>query len=397
MPESVPEPVPDPHRRTIDVYEQRGAEWEERRRPNTDDATTFSELLTDESSPPGAVVDLGCGPGWHLPSLPAGTVAADAARAMLDLVPQYAPHAPRVQLDLRALPFARHSLRAAWVNKSYVHLDRRLVPLALWDLHRSVAVGGGVHLSVFGADDASAAVATEHAEWARDDFSGRSFSHWESDLLATVIAGSGFSIVESSVRPESDGVTFHRLVLRRERTLADTVGPAMRLLLVGLNPSLFAADAGVGFARPGNRAWPALLASGLARVDRDPTDLLRHGRIGMSDLVKRATPRADELEPAEFAAGLGRLERLCGWLQPGVVCVLGITGWRHATGDRRAQLGEQTQQLGGTPVYVAPNPSGLNAHTSVDDLTDHLRAALDVGDRHTVGDHSARPDTTDQP
>ena len=40
----------------------------------------------------------------------------------------------------------------------------------------------------------------------------------------------------------------------RARTLADTVGPAMRLLVVGLNPSIYSADAGHGFARPGNRS-----------------------------------------------------------------------------------------------------------------------------------------------
>ena len=61
-----------------------------------------------------------------------------------------------------------------------------------------------------------------------------------------------------------------RLRLRRLRTLADTVGPEMSLLLVGLNPSLHAADAGVGFSGPGNRGWPALMASRIATVARDP-------------------------------------------------------------------------------------------------------------------------------
>ncbi len=176
-------------------------------------------------------------------------------------------------------------------------------------------------------------------------------------------------------------MTFVGLTLRRERTLADTVGPGMRLLLVGLNPSEYAADAGVGFARPGNRAWPALLASGLATVDRDPVALLHRGRVGMSDLVKRATPRADQLDRDEFISGLERLDRLCEWLQPGAVCVLGVTGWRQATGDRAAALGLQERRLGGRPVHVAPNPSGLNAHTSADDLVGHLDAALALADR----------------
>jgi TDG/mug DNA glycosylase family protein len=389
-------PGSDPHRATIEVYERRAAEWETERTARVDEAQAFTDRLRrDPDVPPGAVVDLGCGPGWHLPALPEGTIAVDAAGAMLELVPEHRAGAPRVAADLRALPFRRHSLRAAWVNKSYVHLDRRLTPLALWDLHRSLSVGGLAHLGVFaasrpeagpeapesgraptGGPSESSGSGVDLAEWEGDDFAGRSFSHWTPALLDTVIAGAGFSVLERVERPESEQVTFVGVTLRRERTLADTVGPGMRLLLVGLNPSEYAADVGVGFARPGNRAWPALLASGLASTDRDPVALLRSGRVGMSDLVKRATPRADRLHRDEFASGLERLDRLCEWLRPGAVCILGVTGWRQATGDRAAVPGPQEQRLGGRPVHVAPNPSGLNAHTSVDDLVDHLHAAL---------------------
>ncbi len=394
-------PGPDPHRSTIGVYERRGTEWERVRSARLDEAEEFTDRLRrDRSAPTGAVVDLGCGPGWHLPALPEGTIAVDAAGAMLELVPGHRPDAPRVAADLRALPFRRHSLRGAWVNKSYVHLDRRLMPLALWDLHRSLAVGGFAHLGLFsvgrpsepvtgpapgrpptGGPPTGADGGIDLAEWEGDDFAGRSFSHWTPDLLDAVVEGAGFSVVDRVERPESDRVTFVGVTVRRERTLADTVGPGMRLLLVGLNPSEYAADVGVGFARPGNRAWPALLASGLAANDRDPGALLRHGRIGMTDLVKRATPRADQLRRDEFISGLERLDRLCEWLQPGAVCVLGVTGWRQATGERSAGLGAQDRTLGGRPVYVAPNPSGLNAHTDVDDLVGHLRAALELADR----------------
>ena len=391
----------DPHRATIGVYERRGAEWERERTPRLDEAREFTERLgRDPVTPTGATVDLGCGPGWHLPALPDGTIALDAAGAMLELVPGHRTGAPRVAADLRALPFRRHSLRAAWVNKSFVHLDRRLTPLALWDLHRSLSVGGLAYLGVFavgrpgtgpeapgpgraptGGPPEWIGNGVDLDEWEDDDFAGRSFSHWTPALLDTVVAGAGFSVIDRVERPESDRVNFVGLTLRRERTLADTVGPGMRLLLVGLNPSEYAADVGVGFARPGNRAWPALLASGLATVDRDPMALLHGGRVGMSDLVKRATPRADQLQRDEFTSGLERLDRLCEWLQPGAVCVLGVTGWRQATGDRRATLGPQERALGGRPVYVGPNPSGLNAHTDVDDLVDHLRAALQLADR----------------
>jgi TDG/mug DNA glycosylase family protein len=247
--------------------------------------------------------------------------------------------------------------------------------MALADLHRSLAVGGVARIGLFGGD-------REHDGFVGDDFAGRSFSLWPEPLLRDVLVGAGFA-VEALERPDPgvppDEVPYLQVRVRAERTLADTVGPGMRLLLVGLNPSLHAADSGVGFSGPNNRGWPALLASGLATTDRDPVALLRDHRIGMTDLVKRATPRASELSAEEYRAGTDRLERLCAWLRPAAVCVLGLGGWRAAI-DRRATAGEQHRGLGGRPVWVMPNPSGLNAHVDVADLAEHLRAAAELAD-----------------
>lgn len=368
----------DRHRDTLAVYEARAADWERRRPPRLEGARAFATEVGDAAhGPPGAVVDLGCGPGWHLPVLPPGTVAADGAAAMLRRVPSHAPGAPRAQVDLRALPFRRHALRAAWANKSYVHLRRSSVPLALWDLHRALAVGGVAHLGLFGGD-------REHEGFDADEFAGRSFSLWPEPLLRDVLVGAGFTVLSlgaTAAGRGGDEVPYLLARLRRERTLADTVGPGMRLLLVGLNPSLHAADRGVGFSGPSNRGWPALLAAGLATVDRDPVALLADHAIGMTDLVKRATARASELSDEEYREGLGRLERLCAWLKPAAVCMVGLGGWRAAV-DRRATAGEQERTLGGRPVWVMPNPSGLNAHTSLEDLAAHLRAAAALADRY---------------
>jgi TDG/mug DNA glycosylase family protein len=168
-----------------------------------------------------------------------------------------------------------------------------------------------------------------------------------------------------------------RITARRARSLADHVGPDMRLLLCGLNPSLYSADLGVNFARPGNHFWPAMLEAGLATVDRDPRHLLRHHRIGMTDLVKRATVAADELTTDEYAAGVTRLEHLCTWLRPGALYLVGLAGWRAAV-DRKARPGWQPEGLGGVPVYLGPSTSGLNASTQLAGHIAHLRAA--VGD-----------------
>jgi TDG/mug DNA glycosylase family protein len=108
----------------------------------------------------------------------------------------------------------------------------------------------------------------------------------------------------------------------------------MRLLLCGLNPSPASVEAGVGFARPGNRFWPAAHAAGLATKDRDPRHALLIDGLGMTDLVKRPTRTAAELTTEEYRAGLHRVQRLVEWLQPGVVCFIGLAGWPHAEHKR---------------------------------------------------------------
>jgi TDG/mug DNA glycosylase family protein len=211
-----------------------------------------------------------------------------------------------------------------------------LLPLALADLHRSLAVGARVDLPTAGVAP------------------GR----W-----ADIVEGAGFRLDRGKAI--------------RERTLPDCVGPDMRLLVVGLNPSLYAADAGVGFARPGNRFWPAALAAGLVTEARQPRRALVDHGIGMTDLVKRATRSAAELHLNEYRHGLDRVERLVAWLRPAVVCFLGLTGWRTAV-DRQAVAGPQPRVLGGRPVYVMPNPSGANAHTRPAEFAAHLRAAVEL-------------------
>jgi TDG/mug DNA glycosylase family protein len=165
----------------------------------------------------------------------------------------------------------------------------------------------------------------------------------------------------------------------RARTLSDTVGAGMRLLVCGVNPSPTAADMGVGYGRPGNRFWPAALRAGIVSRDRDPVHaLVAHG-MGMTDFAKRPTRTAAEVTEDEFRAGWARLERLVRALRPGAVCVVGLSGWRTVV-DRRAGPGVQPVTLGGRPVYVMPSTSGLNAHATVSSLADHLTAAAALAD-----------------
>ncbi len=344
------------------VYEERAAEWRDARPPTrTDEA----RAVAGDTAPGAVTLDLGCGPGSYLPYLRRPTVALDAADAMLRLARDAAPDAWPVRADLEALPFRRGALGAAWARASYLHVATDRLPAALGDLHHTLSVGAPVTMSVLAQETSGT--------WPDDDFPGRWFAGWTAEPLTDVVVGAGFEVRDLDETGEW-------LVVRatRARTLPDTVGPGMRLLVCGLNPSVYSADAGIGFARPGNRFWPAAIAAGLVTVDRDTRAALAVG-IGMTDLVKRATPRADELTRGEYRAGLGRVERLVQWLRPGAVCFVGLAGWRAAV-DRRAVAGVQPDGIGGRPAYVMPSTSGLNARTPPSELADHLRAALALAD-----------------
>ncbi len=165
--------------------------------------------------------------------------------------------------------------------------------------------------------------------------------------------------------------------------LADLVAPDLRLLLVGINPSLRSAETGHHFARPGNRFWPALHLAGITPqrlLPAEQEELLGLG-VGITNLCPRATRRADELAPGELLAGALALEARVAELRPGLVAMVGVTAYRAGFGRPGAVLGEQPHRLAGRPLWVLPNPSGLNAHHRVGDLADWYRTAwLKSGD-----------------
>jgi TDG/mug DNA glycosylase family protein len=190
--------------------------------------------------------------------------------------------------------------------------------------------------------------------------------------LYGLLVGAGF---EPDGPLDDDRVS--SVVAVRARSLPDTVGPGMRVLVCGLNPSEYAADRGVGYSRPGNRFWPAALSAGLVTRTHDPLHALHAHDVGMTDLVKRATPGASALAGEEFRLGASRLERLVRWLRPEVVCFVGLQGWRAAV-QRDVGAGLQSGRFGGRPAYVLPSTSGRNAHSSLAELTAHLRAVAEL-------------------
>jgi len=162
----------------------------------------------------------------------------------------------------------------------------------------------------------------------------------------------------------------------RDAEVPDLLGPDVRLLFVGINPGLWTAATQTHFAHPVNRFYPALHAAGIltepvdpaaGMTDADRARVLARG-IGITNLVRRATARADELSAAELRAGGEALAATVARVRPRVVAVAGITAYRSAFGVRRAVLGRQPEPLAGSELWVVPNPSGLNAHETVASL-----------------------------
>jgi double-stranded uracil-DNA glycosylase len=353
---------------TAEIYERRAADYERLRPPRHQ---ARAAALVARALPGRLVLDAGCGPGSYAPELGDVAVGLDLSAAMLHRA-RSAGARRLVQADLAAVPFRHRSLGGAWSRHSHLHLPRAALPLALARLHWAMEVGAPLTMSLWRGDGEGTVGADED-----EDLPGRFFARWQPADVGAVANGAGFDVDDVSVQGESVWVD-----ARRARTLADTVGPGMRVLVCGLNPSLVAADAGYGFAGPTNRFWRAAVEAGLVGRPKDALAALRVDRVGMTDLVKRATPGASELHRDEYRAGADRVRRLVAWLRPGLVLFVGLAGWRAAV-DRRAGPGLQDEPFAGVPAYVMPSTSGLNAATSLATLVAHMQAACALADAGT--------------
>jgi TDG/mug DNA glycosylase family protein len=162
----------------------------------------------------------------------------------------------------------------------------------------------------------------------------------------------------------------------RGASVDDLMPEHPKLVFVGINPGLWTAATGTHFAHPGNRFYPALAAAGViprvpdyaAGLTGDDRRMFLDAGIGISNLVHRATARADELDRAELRDGATRLADDVARWRPRVVAVVGITAYRQAFDRPKARAGLQDERISGAELWVVPNPSGLNAHATVADL-----------------------------
>ena len=179
-------------------------------------------------------------------------------------------------------------------------------------------------------------------------------------------------------------------------TLPDYLRPGLRAVSIGINPSPYSVEAGFAFARPGNRFWPALLASGLVPADLPPSRaaiewLYHHAGIGFTDIVKRPTRNAAELGKDDFREGARLLSAKLARHAPLIAWFQGKEAWRRyrefALGlDAKAPLayGLQEELAGTCRVFVTPNPSGANPDAAPTLLRGHFLALAGLLDGQTL-------------
>ncbi|MBO9523817.1 MAG: mismatch-specific DNA-glycosylase [Nocardioidaceae bacterium] len=162
----------------------------------------------------------------------------------------------------------------------------------------------------------------------------------------------------------------------RDAVVPDLYGDDLRLLFVGINPGLWTAAVQTHFAHPANRFYPALHAAGIiarrispsdGMTDEDRAHFVARG-LGITNLVRRATARADELSAEELRQGGANLRELVTRRKPQVVAIAGITAYRTAFKVPAAVVGRQPGTFAGSILWVVPNPSGLNAHETAASL-----------------------------
>lgn len=167
-------------------------------------------------------------------------------------------------------------------------------------------------------------------------------------------------------------MTFHGL------TVDDLLPKKTNLLFVGINPGLWTAAVNAHFARPGNRFWPAIYRAGITSTEVDAScglpasaraELEQKG-IGISNICPIATARADELSKQQLLDGGEQLREIVRGKKPKVVAVLGVTAYRQAFGNAKVSIGPSDDSFEGSELWILPNPSGLNAHETVDSLAD---------------------------
>jgi TDG/mug DNA glycosylase family protein len=154
------------------------------------------------------------------------------------------------------------------------------------------------------------------------------------------------------------------------KTVADVITNNLEVLFCGINPGLYTAAVGHHFARPGNRFWSILHKAGFTPRLFSPfeEELLLEHKIGITNIVNKATAQAADLTIRELENGRKILEKKIERYTPSTLAVLGLGAYRIAFNRPKAEVGLQKEKIGSSWIWVLPNPSGLNASYQIDAL-----------------------------
>ncbi len=171
--------------------------------------------------------------------------------------------------------------------------------------------------------------------------------------------GSGMRNRSSEQKP-----TRENLQAAAGQTVPDVISARLRILFCGINPGLYSGFVAHHFAGPSNRFWPTLYRAGFTKERLLPTEerrLLESG-YGITNLVKRSTGSAAEVNKEALKAGAVNLCLKVKRWKPWLVAILGVGAYRAAFEEPGAQVGLQPRTIGQARIWILPNPSGLNAH-----------------------------------
>jgi TDG/mug DNA glycosylase family protein len=158
-------------------------------------------------------------------------------------------------------------------------------------------------------------------------------------------------------------------------TLPDIIAERLAVVFCGINPGMSAAAAGHHFVGRSNRFWRVIHLAGFTpeeiRPENDRT-ILRY-RCGLTTVVERPTARADQLSTSEFTAAAAQFEQKITRYAPQFVAFLGKAAYCALSGRREIAWGRQAAAIGGSAVWVLPNPSGRNRAFGLDRLASTYR------------------------
>jgi mismatch-specific thymine-DNA glycosylase len=119
------------------------------------------------------------------------------------------------------------------------------------------------------------------------------------------------------------------------------------------------------FAGYYNRFWRLLFDAGIVPEAIGPEDdgRLPEWRLGLTNVIARATPGIDTLARDEYLRGYARLRQKVRRWKPRLVVLVGVSLYRALFDVRTpVRFGLQRQRFEGASVFLVPNPSGRNAH-----------------------------------